>query len=105
VRERAAFSCDIGSHPDALARSSPQHGFAHLPPHWWHAGVIETAEETIARADAFRLNMADRTDSETTLLVSHWAFLLALTGVSLENGEVLQYDPAGGPPASINWQV
>jgi hypothetical protein len=27
------------------------------------------------------------------LLVSHWAFILALTGISLANGEILEYEP------------
>ncbi len=50
-------------------------------------------QQTAARADAFRTLMADRGDSTTTLLVSHWAFILALTGVSLANGEILEYEP------------
>ena len=93
VREQAAFACDIGSHPEVLANRFPQHDFRHLPPQWWHDG-IETAEETRARATAFRELMADRDDRSTTLLVGHWAFIQALTGVSLANGEILEYDPA-----------
>ncbi len=93
VREQAAFTCDIGSHPEVLAARFPQHDFAHLPPQWWHAGV-ETAEETSARANAFREVMAARETQATTLLVGHWAFIQALTGVALENGEILQYEPS-----------
>ena len=93
VREQAAFACDIGSHPEVLASRFPQHDFGHLPPHWWHDG-IETAEETSARADAFRDLMAARDERTTTLLVGHWAFIQALTGVSLANGEIVEYDPA-----------
>jgi hypothetical protein len=37
--------------------------------------------------------MAARDDGSTTLLVSHWAFILALTGVSLANDQWLEYDP------------
>jgi len=103
VRERAAFSCDIGRHPDELAARFPQHEFGHLPAKWWPDG-IETAEETIARADAFRRVMAERADSATTLLVSHWAFILALTGVSVSNGEVVAYDPATKAPERIIWR-
>jgi broad specificity phosphatase PhoE len=44
-----------------------------------------------------------REDSATTLLVSHWAFILALSGRALENGEVLQYDPAARAPLEIDW--
>jgi hypothetical protein len=36
-------------------------------------------------------------------LVSHWAFILALTGVSLANGQILEYDPSTGAPAGIVW--
>jgi hypothetical protein len=47
--------------------------------------------------------MAARPDSSTTLLVSHWAFILALTGVSLTNGEILEYDPASAAPERVVW--
>lgn len=92
VREQAAYACDIGSPPGVLASRFPHHDFSHLPVRWWHEGA-ETAEQTGARADAFRTLMADRGDSTTTLLVSHWAFILALTGISLANGEILEYAP------------
>src|ERR1700722_1431011 len=87
VREQAAFVCDVGSPAHVLAERFPQHDFAHLPRKWWNDG-FESAEETHTRAKAFRALMAARADSATTLLVSHWAFILALTGVELENGEV-----------------
>lgn len=94
VRERAAFACDVGSPPSRLAARFPHHDFAHLPARWWHVGT-ETLEATQARADAFRALMAARADSATTLLVGHWAFILALSGVSLANGELLEYEPRG----------
>lgn len=92
VREQAAYACDIGSPPGVLASRFPHHDFSHLPARWWHEGM-ETDQQTGARADAFRILMADRGDSTTTLLVSHWAFILALTGISLANGEILEYEP------------
>ena len=91
VREQAAFVCDVGSAPDLLASRFPHHDFAHLPPRWWHHGA-ETSAETSARANAFRTLMSARADCRTTLLVSHWAFIRALTGTSLANGEILEYD-------------
>ncbi|HTV97497.1 MAG TPA: histidine phosphatase family protein [Steroidobacteraceae bacterium] len=97
VRERAAFACDVGSPPEVLAARFPHHDFTRLPRRWWHPGT-EPARETAARADAFRASMAARADSTTTLIISHWAFILALTGRSLENGQLLQYDPAQGAP-------
>jgi broad specificity phosphatase PhoE len=102
VRERAIFVCDIGSPPQVLEARFPHHDFAHLPSQWWHAGG-ETAAETVNRATAFRALMAARDDSATTLLVSHWAFILALTGVSLANGELLEYDPKSKAPKRADW--
>jgi glucosyl-3-phosphoglycerate phosphatase len=92
VREQAAYACDVGSPPHVLAAQFPHHDFSHLPPRWWHEGA-ESAQETAARADAFRALMATRDDSSTTLLVGHWAFILALTGTALANGEILEYEP------------
>ena len=104
VRERAAFTCDIGSPPGVLAERFPHHDFSHLPSPWWHEG-IETEEQTTARAAAFRERMAARADSDTTLLVSHWAFILALTGHSLVNGGLMTYDPHSPPPLRIDWSL
>jgi glucosyl-3-phosphoglycerate phosphatase len=96
VREQAAYACDVGTVPHLLASRFPHHDFAHLPAKWWHDS--ETTEEIGERAEAFRRSIAGREDTSTTLLVSHWAFILALTGVSLENGEILEYDPAAPRP-------
>ncbi len=103
VRERFAFACDIGRHRDLLAAHFPQHQFDHLPDQWWPE-THETAEATIARANHFRTLMAERDDHETTLLVSHWAFILSLTGRSLDNGELVQFDPTEPPPESFAWR-
>jgi broad specificity phosphatase PhoE len=103
VRERAAFACDVGSEPDRLAARFPHHDFTRLPRLWWHRG-IESPESTVARADGFRTVMAEREDSATTLLISHWAFLLALTGRSVANGEIFEYDPTSRAPQGIDWE-
>jgi glucosyl-3-phosphoglycerate phosphatase len=102
VRERAAYACDVGSAPDLLAARFPHHDFSRLPGEWWHSG-LESEESTVQRADDFRAAMAEHPDRSTTLLVSHWAFILALTGRSVRNGEVVEYDPTGSPPQSIDW--
>ena len=93
VRERTAFVCDVGSPPGLLASRFPRHDFAHLPQRWWHEGM-ETEVETVTRADAFRAQMAARNDSTQILVVSHWAFILALSGKSTDNGEIVQYEPS-----------
>lgn len=104
VREQSFFVCDVGSPPAVLADRFAHHSFTHLPERWWHEG-IETAEQTIARANDFRALMAARDDAATTLLVSHWAFIVALAGVSLANGEMVEYDPLSPPPHPINWET
>jgi hypothetical protein len=48
--------------------------------------------------------MAARGESRSTLLVSHWGFILALTGISAGNGEVLDYDLGTAPPERIVWK-
>jgi len=103
VRERAAFVCDVGSPPELLSARFPHHDFKHLPSTWW-SQPVETLEATVARADAFRALMAARHDSATTLLVSHWAFILALCGRSLSNGDILEYDPRSRKPEPIDWE-
>jgi broad specificity phosphatase PhoE len=104
VRERAAFACDVGSPPDVLAARFPHHDFQHLPSPWW-SPPVETLESTTLRADKFRALMAARADAATTLLVSHWAFLLALSGKSLSNGDILEYDPKSRAPERIDWEA
>jgi broad specificity phosphatase PhoE len=102
VRERYAFSCDIGSAPVALGERFPQHDFAHLPAQWWPDG-FEEEESVVGRANAFRARMASDPAHETTILVSHWAFILALTGTSLENGGWMEFDPHAEAPSSLVW--
>ena len=102
LRERTAFVCDVGSHPDKLAELFPQHDFSRLKPRWWHDDV-ESEGETIARAEEFRASMNGQ-DHETTLLVSHWGFILALTGVSVTNGEFLDYDLGTPRPERVSWR-
>lgn len=96
VRERAHFTCDIGTPRSRLAEAWPAHDFAHLDEVWWPEGT-EPAESVDARAAQFRAEMLQTAEWATTLVVSHWAFLLALTGQSLENGEWIRFDPTEPP--------
>ena len=91
VRERAHFKCDIGSSRTALAAAWPEHDFGQIDEVWWPTGT-ETAESVDARAAAFRAEMLQAPHRQGTLVVSHWAFLLALTGQSFENGEWMRFD-------------
>lgn len=102
VRERYAFACDIGTPATELARAWPEHDFTHLDEVWWPA-VEEPAAEVIGRAARFRAEMAALSDWADTLVVSHWGFILSLTGSSVANGTWLRCDPAAPPPDEIVW--
>lgn len=103
VRERYAFTCDIGSPRPALAAAWPEHDFSGIDDVWWPL-VEEPAEQVIGRAGLFRAEMAALPDWSQTLVVSHWGFILSLTGRSMMNGDWLRCDPTEPPPAEIVWK-
>jgi broad specificity phosphatase PhoE len=92
IRERFHFKCDIGSPRAALAAAWPEHDFGHLQETWW-PNETETAESVDERAAVFRAEMLRSDLWQNTVVVSHWAFILALTGQSLENGTWIRFDP------------
>jgi glucosyl-3-phosphoglycerate phosphatase len=102
VRERHAFVCDIGTPRTELARAWPDHDFSTLDEVWWPP-VEEPADSIIGRAELFRAEMAALPDWSDTLVVSHWGFILCMTGTSAANGEWLRCDPGAPPPARIVW--
>ena len=103
VRERFAFTCDVGSKVADLRQSWPDHDFSAIEDVWWPT-QDEPAEHVIARANQFRTEIAGRPDWHRTLVVSHWGFILALTGCSVENGAWLRYDPHTAAPPEIVWK-
>jgi broad specificity phosphatase PhoE len=102
VRERFAFSCDIGSPRTALASAWPEHDFAAIDEVWWPP-VEEPMAEVAARAALFRAEMAALPDWAETVVVSHWGFILHVTGMSLENGTWLRCDPTSPAPPAPVW--
>lgn len=103
VRERYAFACDIGSHRSTLKEAWPEHDFSHIDEIWWPQEE-EPTDGVLERALAFRTEMAQRDDWSRTLVVSHWGFILSLTGRSIGNGEWLRLDPTLPPPAEVVWR-
>ena len=103
VRERYAFTCDIGSPRTALAQTFPEVDFTHIDEVWWPP-VEEPADQVEARAALFRAEMAALDDWAHTLVVSHWGFIMALTGLSVTNGQILRVDPTAPGPASVPWK-
>ncbi len=104
VRERYAFKCDIGSPVADLQQAWPGHDFTALDDVWWPTAT-EPEAHVITRAGHFRAEMAAHADWEGTVVVSHWGFILALTGTSVQNGQWIRYDPTAMPPAEIVWRV
>ncbi|GAC1337499.1 MAG: hypothetical protein NVSMB18_02490 [Acetobacteraceae bacterium] len=103
VRERYAFTCDVGSPRAELARCWPQHDFSGIEEIWWPQAE-EHIDGILARAAQFRVEMAALSDWAHTLVVSHWGFILSMTGRSLGNGQWLRCDPTAPPPAEIVWK-
>lgn len=98
VRERYAFSCDIGRPRTELELHWPELDFSPVEEVWWPA-VEEPFAEVLGRARRFRAEMAALKDWSDTLVVSHWGFILALTGERLENGGWRRCDPTLPAPA------
>jgi broad specificity phosphatase PhoE len=103
VRERYAFACDIGSPRTRLAMEWPDHDLSHIEEVWWPA-IEEPAEQVEGRARLFRQEMAALEDWAHTVVVSHWGFILSMTGRSMGNGEWLRCDPTEPGPESIVWK-
>ena len=102
VRERYAFACDVGSHTRELAAAWPDHDFSAVDPVWWPEEE-EPAEAILGRARSFRTTMRERPDWPHTVVVSHWGFILSMTGQSVMNGTWLRCDPREDGPAEVNW--
>jgi glucosyl-3-phosphoglycerate phosphatase len=103
VRERYAFSCDIGSPRTELAMAWPEVDFSHIDEVWWPA-IEEPDHQIEARAALFRGEMAALPAWRDTLVVSHWGFILAMTGERLMNGDWIRCDPSHPAPRGIEWR-
>ena len=103
VRERYAFTCDVGSPRSALAQTWPGLDFSPIEEIWW-PDVNEPADQVVQRAALFRAEMAALPDWSDTLVVCHWGFIMSMTGLSVQNGEWLRVDPTEPPPAEIPWR-
>jgi broad specificity phosphatase PhoE len=104
VRERFAFACDVGTPRTELERSWPEHDFSAIDEVWWPP-IEEPANSVIGRADLFRAEMAALRDWSDTLVISHWGFILCMTGKSVTNGEWLRCDPNGPAPQQLTWRA
>lgn len=104
VRERYAFACDVGTPRTELARAWPMRDFSGIDEIWWPA-IEEPAQSVVDRAALFRAEMAALPDWSDTLVVSHWGFILCMTGQSVVNGAWVRCDPTVPAPAEVVWQA
>jgi len=103
VRERYAFACDVGTPRDSLATAWPDHDFAHLEAVWWPQEE-EGGDSVMDRARLFRREMGARPDWAHTVVVCHWGFIMAMTGLSVANGQWLRVDPTEAGPETVSWK-
>jgi broad specificity phosphatase PhoE len=103
VRERYAFTCDIGSPVTALRGAWPDLTLDHLEEVWWPLEE-EPADQVLARAARFRGEMAALEDWAHTVVVSHWGFILSMTGRSVANGQWLPCDPTEPALQEVVWK-
>lgn len=103
VRERYGYACDIGTPRTELRTRWPDHDFSTIEEVWW-PDDHEPADSVIARAAAFRAEMAARPDWSDTLVVSHWGFILCMTGQNVMNGQWVRCDPTAPAPKEIVWR-
>ena len=103
VRERYAFACDVGSPRTDLERDWPMHDFSVIEDIWWPPEE-EPEASIIDRAARFRAKLAVRHDWGDTLVISHWGFILSMTGQSVANGQWLRCDPREAASVPLVWR-
>ena len=104
VRERFGLACDVGTARSRLTEAWPMHDFSGIDEKWW-PDDHESPDSVTGRAQAFRRDMAADPDWGETLVVSHWGFILCMTGQSISNGETIRCDPTGPIPEQVIWRA
>ncbi len=96
IREHRAFACDLGTPTSELTAAWPHYDFSHLDENWWSLEAESEAQVRV-RAEQFRAMVLNWPDHHEVVVVSHWGFILALTGLSVKNCEMIDYDPHRQP--------
>ena len=92
IRERAFFTCDIGTPRSELEVRFPKVDFSALEEKWWPEPE-ETEEELMERCNSFKRGMAASGDWQDWLVVTHWGFIRGLTGEGVGNATHMRFDP------------
>lgn len=96
IGEHAHFTCDIGTPVSRLAMEWPHIRFDHLDEVWWPER--EEDHHVDARSRLFRERMSGDPKWRHTIVVSHWGFIRALTGMRLKNCGIVRLDPTAPHP-------
>ena len=91
VGEQFGFSCDVGSPRSELEKKWPQVDFENLTEVWWPSEP-ET-ENAVGRRGALFLKETSNQllNTDKLVVVSHWGFIKSLTGLSVDNGSVVEF--------------
>lgn len=92
VHEHAHYHCDIGTQRSQLSQRWPAISFDHIDEVWW-PNLDETREQLEQRCQIFHRRAATLNDWQHVAVVSHWGFILQLTGHSAMNAELVPFDP------------
>ena len=89
--EQFGFSCDIGSPRSELEKKWPLIDFENLTEVWWPSEP--ESENAVARRGALFLKGTTNRflNTDRLVVVSHWGFIKSLTGLSVENGSVVEF--------------
>ena len=98
VRERCAFSCDVGTPCSLLRTRWPDLDFAHLEEQWWGGGAEESVASVRDRGAAFYAKTADLPERGRIAVITHWGFIRALTGQELSNARFVRHRAADPAP-------
>lgn len=92
VRERCAFSCDVGTARSKLAAIWQSVNFDHIDEIWWHEEE-EIEKNFLERCDQFKFRMSQTADWGSVGVVTHWGVIRAYTGRRITNCEMIRFDP------------
>ncbi len=88
VGERRLYRCDIGSPVFSLRRDWPRLDFAAVPDGEWWLPFHESMKDVERRVSTFHAKWQCGESDAQMLVVSHWYFIYASTGLGLDNAEV-----------------
>jgi broad specificity phosphatase PhoE len=96
VRERRAFSCDVGTPRSLLTARWPHLTFDHVEEIWWPSAEESEAQLSV-RCGHFRHGAQALADWRRVAVITHWGFIRGLTGQEARNGQLVPFDPSGAP--------